>query len=305
MSRLPRVLAGAGAAAAALVLVAPTAALADPPGNNGTIKIDPYGATNGHANAPHPGCDFRLQLFGFDKGQTGTITFVGQAPTKGAVTSQPLPGTQQLSSTKAGGGKDVDAYFDLRGESLGLTGTPAKQGYHVKVLVDPDNAPDGAKSKVFWLNCPGPTGSTTSSTETGKTETAGTNESGTTRGGGTAVTAQSLGSGTVSTTTTTGTTTGTVSAPASSSTGVTALSNGGAVTALDDRATGGGGAAVVTAPAAGTALAAGTAPTAQTAGGALPFTGLALGSLVAVALGALGVGALAVRAGRRRTATIG
>src|SRR3954464_12872854 len=141
-------------------LVSPAAALADPksdpPGNKGTVKIDPYGETGGHANHPHPGCDFRLQLFGFDDDQTGTITFVGQAPTKDAVTKQPLAGTQKLSDDKAGGGKDLDAFFDVRGADLGLTGTPAKQGFHIKVLVNADDAPGGAKSKVFWLSCPAP-----------------------------------------------------------------------------------------------------------------------------------------------------
>src|SRR4051812_10299156 len=152
-------------------LVSPAAALADPksdpPGNNGTIKIDPYGETGGHANHPHPGCDFRLQLFGFDDDQTGTITFVGQAPTRDAVTKQPLSGTQLLSDDKAGGGQDVDAFFDVRGADLGLTGTPAKQGFHVKVLVNADNAPGGAKSKVFWLSCPAPAPAAPAGSDTG------------------------------------------------------------------------------------------------------------------------------------------
>ena len=95
---LPRLLITTGAVA--LGLSAPTAALADPggdpAGNNGTIKIQPYGGAAGHANHPHPGCDFRLQLWGFDDDQTGTITFSGQAPTADAVTKQPLAGTQRL-----------------------------------------------------------------------------------------------------------------------------------------------------------------------------------------------------------------
>src|SRR5690349_11695351 len=87
----------AALAALALGVLSPSAAFADPksdpPGNNGTIKIESYGSTDANANHPHPGCDFRLQLFGFDDGQTGTITFVGQAPTGDAVTKQPLSGT--------------------------------------------------------------------------------------------------------------------------------------------------------------------------------------------------------------------
>ena len=305
MSRLPRALVSVGAAAAALVLVAPTAALADSPhdakdggttgshghgradasahhdpaGNNGTIKIEPFGTTDGHANHPHPGCGFRLQMFDFDDDQTGTITFTGQAPTKGAVTTQPLPGTQLLSDDPAQGGQDVDAFYDVTAASLGLTGTPAKQGWHIRVEVNADNAPGGAKTKVFWLSCPAAAAPVTAPATP------------TTSGSGTAVSTESLGGGTA------------VTAPATSTTtGVTALSNGGAVTALGNETsgfTGGGGTAVVTSPA-GSA----TAATAGGSGGALPFTGIALGSLLAFALGAVGIGTLAVRAGRRRTSTV-
>ncbi|MCU1674862.1 MAG: hypothetical protein JWN77_2975 [Frankiales bacterium] len=252
----------------------------DPAGNNGTIKIQPYGGASGHGNNPHPGCDFRLQMFNFDDDQTGTITFVGQAPTKGAVTTQPLSGTKLLSNDAAGGGKDVDAFYDLRGAELGLTGTPAKQGFHVKVLVNANNAPGGAKSKVFWLHCAAAAkpATTTSSTVTNN-----------------AVTTDTV---TTPTTSTTGVTSG-------AATGSTAVSSG-SVTAP---ATGG---VVAESTTSGeTALAGGTVHGARNEraaaaerGTALPFTGVPLLALLSMAAAAVVAGALAIRAGRRRTSAL-
>jgi hypothetical protein len=317
-ARLARVLVSTGAAALALGLVAPSAALADdgdkgdkgakggqssdhrsgakgdkssqdkgdPAGNNGTIKIQPYGGISGHSNSPHPGCDFRLQLFNFDDDQTGTITFAGQAPTKGAVTKQPLAGTQNLSTDAAGGGQDVDAFFDVRGASLGLTGTPAKQGFHIKVYVDADNAPGGAKQKVFWLDCPAPAAATT-------TGTAG--------GGSSKTSSSSTSQSVVSSSTSTGVASGAATGstvPGSATTATTATGATGGVTSQSATSnetafTGGSAAAATRAPARAT----------QERGSALPFTGVPLLALVGIALATLAAGALAIRAGRRRTAT--
>src|SRR3954451_21524768 len=73
----------------AAILGAPTAKAdppADPPGNNGTVKVDDGEFNNGHANDPHVGCEFGLEWFGFDTGtRTTTVTFDGQQPTGGGV----------------------------------------------------------------------------------------------------------------------------------------------------------------------------------------------------------------------------
>ena len=307
-ARLARALVSTGAAALALGLVAPSTALADdgardadrsqaadhrrngdkpaarsgqqgasedkgdPAGNNGTIKINTYGGPTSRANSPHPGCDFRLSLFGFDDDQTGTITFVGHAPTAGAVTKQPLSGTQTLSNDAAGGGKDVDAVFDVRGSALGLTGTPhAQQGFHIKVLVDADDAPGGAKQKVFWLDCPVPAPAAPASTVT--TQTVTSEVAGTTGGAATGAVESAVES--------VATSAGRVSGQSKAA----------------ETFTGGSAGAAVSANTATTA----TAP--QDRGSALPFTGVPLPALIALALATLAAGALAVRAGRRRTAS--
>jgi hypothetical protein len=316
--RLPRLAFSSSAAALALVVALPTAALAseqadhsggdhgksgqnshskqakhaaengsqandtdghNPPGNNGTIKID-YAAPadSGNANRPHPGCAFQLRMFGFDDDQYGTVTFVGQAPTKLGTLL-----TQQhvlLSDDAAGGGQDVDAVYSYTAQQLGLLGKPqAKQGWHVKVSVDADDAPGGAKHKVFWLTCDqaaaaAPTVSTTS------VENAGT----ATQAAGTTVTTAGAPSGAAATTVvTSGSAAGAAALGATTTSRSSALSRG-------------------TTSGAAAGVARGAAPAASAAGAGLPFTGIALGSLIALALGALAAGGLAIRAGRRRTA---
>jgi hypothetical protein len=297
--RRSRVVVRSSAVALALVLAAPSAALADddhgskggekakgtsadaghnPPGNNGTIKID-YAAPadSGHANRPHPGCAFQLRMFGFDDDQYGTVTFVGQAPTKlGTLLTQ---SHVLLSDDDAGGGQDVDAVYAYTAEQLGLTGTPqAKQGWHVKVSVDADDAPGGAKHKVFWLSCP-PAPADTSSGTTGTTTGAATNST-------------STQAGTVSTTSVSTTAAAAESAVTTSSASTateSAVSSAGQLAGNGRAATGFTGGAA-------------TAATADDDGSALPFTGFGLGTALLLALAALGAGGLAIAAGRRRTA---
>lgn len=294
-----RALVATSAAALAVVLAAPSVALADngpshnkanekgkgtststgrhdPAGNNGTIKVDyPAPADSGHAERSHPGCSFQLRLFNFDDEQYGTITFEGQAPTRlGTLLTQ---NHMLLSNDPAGGGKDVDQVYSYTAAQLGLTGTaPAKQGWHIRVSVMPENTPGGGKSKVFWLSCPAPTASTT----------AGAEQSGGTEAGASSSRYGASGSALAG---------ATAGQPASSSrtTGRTAASprSLGAQSGLLA-------AQGTTGP---VALADRGSAASQTRGSALPFTGLALGTLLAVAAAALAGGLLAVRVGRRRT----
>ncbi|MDT7538504.1 MAG: hypothetical protein QOI82_2089 [Actinomycetota bacterium] len=258
----------------------------NPPGNNGTIKID-YAAPadSGHANRPHPGCAFQLRMFNFDENQTGTITFVGQAPTKlGTLLTQTHV---LLSDDAAGGGQDVDEVYSYTAQQLGLIGKPqAKQGWHIKVSVDADNAPGGAKHKVFWLKCDEAPAATTSN---GGTTAPVTTTSGTTTP---ATTTSSTSAGTTATTTqTTGTSAGaaTAAAPAAAAAAPAAA----AATTVT-----GGEAAAAAAPAA--------APAARPAssGSALPFTGSNIATMLLIALAALLAGGFAIRAGRRRTSQL-
>ena len=53
--------------------LAPSSALArpaDPPGNNGTVKIDARPFDDAPNNEPHVGCSFQVDFYGYDKGNT-------------------------------------------------------------------------------------------------------------------------------------------------------------------------------------------------------------------------------------------
>ncbi|HET7311748.1 MAG TPA: hypothetical protein VFJ17_10540 [Mycobacteriales bacterium] len=171
-SRASRILTTAGAGASALVLaLGPSAsALAasggghgpgeghNPPGNNGTVKIhDVAGDTSQH-DVPHVSCDFYVDFWGFDSGQTMTVSFAGQAPTGKDVPLQftASDGYSITSPDAAGGGNDFDGElgFSASADQLAALGDPQpQQGYHVTLTVStgqPDQHPN-VKHKVFWL----------------------------------------------------------------------------------------------------------------------------------------------------------
>jgi hypothetical protein len=121
----------------------------DPPGNNGTFKVDGPAFDDGKGNEPHVSCDLRLTFYGFDAGQTGDVTIAGQAPSGSGVVSSRTG--VLISDDAAGGGNDVDAVVAYTAADLDLTGLTAhpKQGYHLKVTLSTDT-PGGVKHKVFW-----------------------------------------------------------------------------------------------------------------------------------------------------------
>src|SRR5439155_16358467 len=63
-------LAIAGALTIGIVMAAPAGATAggDPPGNNGTIKIDGKPFDDAPDNEPRPACVFQVDFYGFDAG---------------------------------------------------------------------------------------------------------------------------------------------------------------------------------------------------------------------------------------------
>src|SRR3954470_13252610 len=100
----------AGAAVAPLlcgIMAGPAwAASAAPPGNNGTIKVDGQQLDQGHDNEPHPGCTFRITLFGFDAGaDTAEVTFDLQPPSG---TGSLLHATFAFTAARDHGGATYD-----------------------------------------------------------------------------------------------------------------------------------------------------------------------------------------------------
>lgn len=203
-SRL-RMLAWAGVIGLVLVaLLAPASpALSnDTPGNNGTVKIHEGAGENDPGevrNEPHV-CTFHLHFYFSDPEQAGTWEIQEWSPgDKGTVV---LNGTYDTH----GDGED-------RQPPEGVYTLP---NGHYKLFWDGDlDTQKHDKMKVFWVDCPETT--TTSSTTTG-TETTGT-ETTTTGTETTGTETTTSFTGTVSGTTTTATTTGTETTETATTTG--------------------------------------------------------------------------------------
>ncbi|HZX06642.1 hypothetical protein [Kribbella sp.] len=162
-SRFAGIFAGAGALSlllgTAALLVAPQANADqttnghNPPGNNGTVKIEDADIQSGPPdNNPHQGCTFSVEFYNYDKGDYyATVTFEDQAPTKDGGL-QVVSGNLHpfIGGDPAGGGNDLDAREVY---TLKFTGQPQpQQGYHVKLTVNaPGSIGADKKHKVFWV----------------------------------------------------------------------------------------------------------------------------------------------------------
>jgi hypothetical protein len=127
----------------------------DPPGNNGTIKVDGVEFDSHPDNQPHVGCTFQIDWYGYDKGDYySDVLFEDQPPTADGgltVTSGSLHvfiGEDDSSGGGSEAGLDASQTY-----TLAFTGEPhPQQGYHVKLTIHADGA-QGAdvKHKVFWV----------------------------------------------------------------------------------------------------------------------------------------------------------
>ncbi len=114
-----------------MALAGPTvgARAGDPPGANGTVKIDAEEFDTHPDNQPHVGCRFQVDFYGFDEGDfNATVTFTAHPPTGRSVL---LEDSVPVGEDAAGGGTDLDAEreYDLADALAGFTPHP-KQGYH-------------------------------------------------------------------------------------------------------------------------------------------------------------------------------
>jgi hypothetical protein len=141
----------------------------NPPGNNGTVKIaaltDPAGTPS---NSPHVGCGFDIEWFGYDQGSdvVSTVSFTPQAPTSDVTIGGTAPAQVFVGGDPAGGGTDLDGRQEYHLTFSG--GAPqAQQGYHVKVTVStPHSLGNDTKTKVFWVQPCGSSGSGEDTTPT-------------------------------------------------------------------------------------------------------------------------------------------
>jgi hypothetical protein len=191
------------AGAACLVATIPGQASADPPGNNGTVKIDGEEFDTHPDNEPHVGCVFQVDWYGFDKGDFFShVTFAVHPPTGNEVILEDdvFIGEDDNSGGGSEAGLDAEATYDLTTVLQGFAPHP-QQGWHVKLTTNNDGS-QGAdvKHKVFWVSgceTPPTTSTSTTSTSTTSTSTTSTTMGGsttsTTMGGSTTTTAPSGG----------------------------------------------------------------------------------------------------------------
>jgi LPXTG-motif cell wall-anchored protein len=182
-------------------------AWADPPGNNGTVKIH-EGATEVEplrANEPHV-CTFHIHGFNFDANSRGTWRIEGWAPTGGG--------------TFNGTWGAADAAGNWRAPQTGAMSIPPG---HYKLFVaqtTPNDPPGGAKQKVFWVEC-GNAGTTTgggASSAGSTSSSSSTTTAATTTGTGTSSNTTTNAGSSTTTTTTTGTSTTTTTGGGTSTT---------------------------------------------------------------------------------------
>jgi len=148
---------------------------ADPPGNNGTIKVDDVPFDDHPNNEPHVGCEFQIDFYGYDEGDlSADVTFEAQPPTTRDGDDQVLLEDEVfIGGDPAGGGTDLDASqtYDLSNALDAIEPHPV-QGWHVKLTINAEGS-QGAdvKHKVFWisgcLDVPPVTTTTTSTTKPG------------------------------------------------------------------------------------------------------------------------------------------
>jgi hypothetical protein len=134
----------------------------DPPGNNGTIKIDGLPFDDAPDNEPHPGCTFQVDFYGFDEGSlSADVSFEAIAPTSGGVvrTDEVPIGEDSHAGGGSEAGLDASRTYDLSGDLAGITPQP-KQGWHVKLTIHADGSQGSdVKHKVFWVSdCAGAAG---------------------------------------------------------------------------------------------------------------------------------------------------
>ncbi len=155
-----RVLVAIALATISLLVAAGSGAAVNPPGNNGTVKVDGEdidGQPN--RNEPHVGCDFSIEWYGFDADAVSTVTFETQPPTGNRLLltdTVPLDGDDNTGGGSPEGLDGVAYYYlDFNDQDY----LHPQQGYHVYLTVNTTGSQGSdVKHKVFWVtDCYRPT----------------------------------------------------------------------------------------------------------------------------------------------------
>jgi len=144
------------AQSALLASLTSSGANAQPPGNNGTVKIENVDVDSGddenNANHPHVACPFAVRWYGYDTGtRTFSMAFEAQPPSGNAavaILSGPAGGT--FEGHGPGDQVDHEEVYEL--DTTDLYNQP-NQGYHIKLTVTTDGSQgNDTKHKVFWMD---------------------------------------------------------------------------------------------------------------------------------------------------------
>jgi hypothetical protein len=137
-----------------LAVAGPAAAKKNPPGNNGTVKVDGLDFAKHPNNEPHVGCRFEIDFYGFDADVGhAEVIFAAHAPTGNGhlVTKWVDIGEDDNSGGGSEAGWDGSVEVDLT-EALASYQAHPQQGYHVKLTVHaPGSQGADTKHKVFWV----------------------------------------------------------------------------------------------------------------------------------------------------------
>ena len=199
-----------------LLLAGSASAAPNPPGNNGTIKVDRQPFDDAPNNEPHVGCTFQVDFYGYDQGDLfADVSFQAWAPTgpvQTLLTDTVFIGEDDNSGGGSEAGLDASRTYTLDFDAIQ---PHPVQGFHVKLTIHADGS-QGAdtKYKVFWVTgCEQATTTTTPGGGSGSGVSSSSTTT-TTRGG-------------KQTTTTSTVVRGATSTPPSSSSGGASSSRGG------------------------------------------------------------------------------
>ena len=158
-----RALAIASLAALSVASLAAPVGAANPPGNNGTVKVDAKPVDSLPDNESHPSCVFEVDFYGFDQGTLyATATFTLISPTVAVdddfLTSGPVYigedaayGAGVTGTPGTSDGLDASQEFDLNNALYSYMGADGK-GAHVKLTVHAQGAANAdTKYKTFWV----------------------------------------------------------------------------------------------------------------------------------------------------------
>ncbi|HEV8564775.1 MAG TPA: hypothetical protein VGR41_07655 [Actinomycetota bacterium] len=140
-----------------VLMSANAASAVNPPGNNGTVKIEGLDIDSIPDNDPHQGCFFTIEFRGYDEGDLNATYSLDAQPPSGHDVNV-ASGSVFIGEDPAGGANDLDAtvVINLNSSNLNNLFEHPQQGFHLKLTVHAEGSIGAdTKFKVFWVTgCP-------------------------------------------------------------------------------------------------------------------------------------------------------